>query len=350
VGYTRKVLTEVLRQLANIGVVAEMVENESTRLPGIRPDAVVDIQNGPTTARFVVEERQRTPYRNEIARLAGVHDALIRQGQPLLSVPFVTESLGPLLTEAGWSWADDHGNFDLRAPGLVIRQRRTATPPKPTQRLLPKGSGSFSIIRALIRFGSADEEEPKATALAAQAGVSQPRVSQVLGQLQELGLVERSEGKRWRPDRAALLDRFLGEYPGPGGTEKFFYGLDSPSDVALRAAQRVPRGAFAISADVGPDLVAPWRRPSLVIIYTTHDISASELGIVEAQGRHDANVIMRMPKDRSVFPVPEIVAEVSKVEVPLADPTQMIWDLQQLGGADRLEATGYLREWLLRRP
>ena len=30
--------------------------------------------------------------------------------------------------------------------------------------------------------------------------------------------------------------------------------------------------------------------------------------------------------------------------------TQMIWDLRDLGGADRLEAAGELREWLLTRP
>jgi hypothetical protein len=34
----------------------------------------------------------------------------------------------------------------------------------------------------------------------------------------------------------------------------------------------------------------------------------------------------------------------------MADPTQMIWDLQDLGGADRLDAAGELREWLLTRP
>jgi hypothetical protein len=38
------------------------------------------------------------------------------------------------------------------------------------------------------------------------------------------------------------------------------------------------------------------------------------------------------------------------VDVPLADLTQQIWDLQDLGGADRLEAAGRLREWLLNRP
>jgi hypothetical protein len=37
-------------------------------------------------------------------------------------------------------------------------------------------------------------------------------------------------------------------------------------------------------------------------------------------------------------------------DVPLADPFQQIWDLEDLGGADRIEAAGRLREWLLARP
>jgi hypothetical protein len=39
--------------------------------------------------------------------------------------------------------------------------------------------------------------------------------------LQDQKLVERVGHGRWRPRREALLDRFLGEYPGPGGSERF---------------------------------------------------------------------------------------------------------------------------------
>jgi len=51
-----------------------------------------------------------------------------------------------------------------------------------------------------------------------------------------------------------------------------------------------------------------------------------------------------------VFPVPALVGQVQGNEVPLADPLQQIWDLQDLGGADRIEAAGRLREWLLNAP
>ncbi|HZT64809.1 MAG TPA: hypothetical protein VFA11_03385 [Acidimicrobiales bacterium] len=306
---------------------------------------------GEARARFAAEEKGRAPYPNELRNLDRVRHALAPVGVPCLVVPFVGEALGRALTEAGWSWADTQCNFDLRAPGMVLRQRRTTAPPKPSRTALPQGPGSLAIIRTLIRFGRSETEEHTGSSLAAQARVSQPRASQVLHRLQALDLVRRSDSGRWIPDRAALLDRFLAEYRGPQAWEKYLYTLDMPSDVALRAARSAPTtGPIAVSADVGPDLITPWRRPSILILYAAQDIPLSELGVVEAQGTHDANVILRIPRDTSVFAVPEFVADFQGVEVPLADLSQQIWDLHFLGGADRLEAAGLLREWLLSRP
>ena len=169
--------------------------------------------------------------------------------------------------------------------------------------------------------------------------------------MQDLSLVEKSGHGGWIPHREALLDRFLAEYPGPGGSEQYFYSLDSPTEVAIRAGQAsAPHHAIVASADVGPDLIVPWRRPSLVILYAKRVIDPSSLGLIDAQGMHDANVIVRMPDDQSVFPGHALIAQVQGSDVPLADPLQQIWDLQDLGGADRLESAGRLREWLLARP
>jgi hypothetical protein len=314
-------------------------------------DAILDVAVGDRSARFAVRAKSRAPYPHEVERLQRSWHELELRGHPLLIVPFISESLGSLLTGDGWSWADAQGNFDLRAPGLIARQRRASTAPAPKQRSLPRGSGSYAVIRALVRFSGGEDEEPRATALAAQAGISQPRASQVLHHLRSLELVDLSGHGRWKPRREALLDRFLAEYPGPGGSEHYHYTLDSPVDVAVRAGQAsTPSRQVAVSADVGPDLIVPWRRPSLVILYVRHAIDPSGLGLTGAQGRHDANVIIRNPEDRSVFPVPALAGQVQGNEVPLADPLQQIWDLQDLGGADRIEAAGRLREWLLERP
>jgi hypothetical protein len=309
---------------------------------------VLDVLTSERLARFAVEEKKRAPYPNELDRLRPAWEELARHGQPLLVVPFVPETLGSALTEAGWSWADGQGNFDLRAPGLLLRQRRTMTAPTPKRGSLPRGSGSYAIIRALIGWRADGDHEPGATALAHQAGVSQPRASQVLRQLSGLDLVESAGHGCWRPRREALLDRFLADYPGPQGSEQHFYSLDSPADVAVRASTLHPR--VAVSADVGPDLIVPWRRPSVVIVYVEHAFDPAGLELVQAQGRHDANVIIRVPEDRSVFPPQAFRAEIGGSDVSLADPAQLIWDLQDLGGSDRLEAAGRLREWLLTRP
>jgi hypothetical protein len=340
-------LMEAVRWLQESGLAVEQLE--AALVGDAHADAVLVVTAGDSRARFAVGLKPRAPYPNELAHLRQLREGLSRLGEPLLVVPFVPEALGAALTGAGWSWADAQGDFDLRGPGIVLRQRRAATAPRPARTTLPRGSGSFAVIRALIGFGGGGDEEAGATALAAQARVSQPRASQVLHDLRDQKLVERAGHGRWRPQREALLDRFLAEYPGPGGSEQYFYTLDSPADAAVRAASMLGH-QVAVSADVGPDLILAWRRPSEVILYARQLVDAAGLGLVEAQGWHDANVIVRMPGDGSVFPVPALVADVRGVEVGLADPTQMIWDLRDLGGADRLEAAGKLREWLLTRP
>jgi len=317
---------------------------------GTGVDAILDVAADGPSARFAVHVKRRAPYPNEIDRLEPSWRELARQGRPLMVAPFISEPLGSILTRAGWSWADDQGNFDLRATGLLLRQRRSSAAPPPQRRSLPRGSGSFAVIRMLVSSGE-EAEEFRATALAARAGVSQPRVSQVLRHLHELDLVDKAGHGRWEPDREALLDRFLAEYPGPGGSEQYCYSLDPLAEVAFRAGQvSAPARPIFVSADVGPDLIVPWRRPSLVILYVKHVMDPTSLGLIDAQGRHDANVIVRLPEDRSVFPSRAQVAGIQGNDVPLADPVQQIWDLQDLGGADRLEVAGRLRQWLLARP
>jgi hypothetical protein len=335
-----------VRWLRDSGLAVDQVQ--ASLLGDASADAVLEVAAGGQSARFAVEVKQRAPYPNELERLGRLRQTLARLGEPLLVAPFVSETVGAALTAQGWSWADAQGDFDLRAPGLILRQRRAVTPPKPVRAALPRGSGSLAVIRALIRFGDGEEEEAGSTTLAARAGVSQARASQVLARLREHHLVERVEHRRWRPDRAALLDRFMAEYRGPGGSEQVFYALGSPADVAVQAARSLGH-QVAVSADVGPDLIVPWRRPSTVVLYVKRLPETAGLGLqlVEAQGRHDANVIVCMPADQSVFPVPALAAEAQGVEIGLADPSQMLWDLEDLGGADRAEAAGRLREWLL---
>ena len=334
----------LVNSLRKAGLSVEAVR-DAPATTGVRVDVVVDVEG----CSFVVEERGRVPYPSELDKLEVLRAQLGQVGTPLLVVPFVSDGVGDSLRRAGWSWADDAGNFDLRAAGLVLRQRTTNISPPVKSTALPHGSGSLAIIRSLIGFSDDETKEASATTLAAQANVSQPRASQVLSQLHRYGLVTRTGHGRWLPDRAALLDRFLSEYKGPGGSERYLYSLDPSTEVAVSLGTVAPAGSVAVSADVGPDLIRAWRHPTMLIVYVRDAIVPwTTSGLVDAQGRNDANVIVRSPRDTSVFPRHQLVAGVQGVEVPLADPTQMIWDLHQLGGQDRLEAAEVMREWILR--
>ena len=339
-------LMDAVRWLRESGLtVAELTQAHGT---DEAINAILEVEADDRSARFAVQAKSRAPYPNELERFQQSRHRLAARGNPLIVAPFISESLGSMLTGDGWSWADTQGNFDLRAPGLLLRQRRTSASPVPKRKTLPRGSGSFAVIRALVGFSGGEDDEPGASALAARAGISQPRASQILHHLHRLELVDKSGHGRWEPRREALLDRFLAEYPGPGGSEQYYYSLESPVDVAVRAGRANTTGRpIVASADVGPDLILPWRRPSVVILYAKRATDPYGLGLTQAQGRHDANVIMRTPQDRSVFPAPALVAQIRGSDVPLADPVQQIWDLQDLGGADRIEAAGRLRQWLL---
>mgnify|MGYP000154951050 CR=1 FL=1 len=76
----------------------------------------------------------------------------------------------------------------------------------------------------------------------------------------------------------------------------------------------------------------------------------SDVGAVRAESRESANVIVRVPRDLSVFPIHQSVAAFNGVDIPLADPVQMVWDLLELGGAEREEAAGAMRRWIVGQP
>jgi hypothetical protein len=309
----------------------------------------VEVEVDDQKHRFSVEQRARAPYPSEVNELLTRNEG--GTGTPLLIAPYVSKSLGDALTRNGWSWADVTGNFDLRAQGLRLRQRlNNSPPPRPprTRSTLPQGTGSLAIIRFLIKQSDSTTTRGP-TELANIAGVTQPRASQVLAKLKNSGLVERTT-KGWHAHKASLLDAFIADYRGPGGSELPLYSLDDPLDAAGRICQTYEADQhmkIAVSADVGPDLVAPWMRPTKVIVYASSPVELDDLDLVRAAGRSDANVLLRIPSDVSVFRFPPLEAEVKGQHLRLADEAQMIWDLHDLGGDDRTEAADHLRQWVL---
>jgi hypothetical protein len=206
------------------------------------------------------------------------------------------------------------------------------------------GAGTAGIVRVLI----AARVPLTGVAVAGLVGVSQPRASQVLGRLVADGALRvTADGYVGVPEK--LLDLYrLRSRPVLVGPELFWYstrsGLDQAARVIGLAASAGAKVAF--SADLGPDLLVPWRHPTLSVVYASDVLDLNGVGFVLAEGRADASVIVRCTSDAlllvPVDPWPKVVDGVT-----LTDPTQQWWDLLDLGGEDRVEAAARLRGAIL---
>ena len=202
------------------------------------------------------------------------------------------------------------------------------------------GAGTAAIVRALI----AAKEPLTGVALAEAVGVSQPRASQVIRQLAEQTAVRPTEdGYVGRP--AKLLDLYQRRSrPALVEAESYWYSTRPLSDQAARVLRlaRATKTDVAFSADLGPDLLVPWRHPTLAVVYASGVLGLTDAGFVPAEGRPDASVIVRWTTDRTLLapasPSPRIIDD-----IPLTDPIQQWWDLLDLGGEDRREAADRLR-------
>ena len=202
------------------------------------------------------------------------------------------------------------------------------------------GAGTAAIARTLI----AANEPLTGVALAEAVGVSQPRASQVIRQLTDNGAVRATEaGYVGRP--AKLLDLYERRArPALVQAESYWYSTRLLTDQAARVIRvaRATKTDGAFSADLGPDLLVPWRHPTLAVVYATGALDLSDAGFVPAEGRSDASVVLRWTTDRTLLapaaPWPRVVDD-----LPLTDPVQQWWDLLDLGGEDRREAADRLR-------
>ena len=95
-------------------------------------------------------------------------------------------------------------------------------------------------------------------------------------------------------------------------------------------------------------VLVPWRHPTVAIVYTDSRLELDAAGLVQAEGRADASVLVRRTSDLTLFvPAPPWPAAVDGF--PLVDPVQQWRDLIDLGGDDRREAADRLRRAILDR-
>ena len=202
------------------------------------------------------------------------------------------------------------------------------------------GAGTAAIARLLI----AADTPLTGVAIADAVGVSQPRASQVLKQLVEQQAVRATEqGYVGRP--AQLLDLYSRRArPLLVQPETYWYSTRPMAEQArwIVEASHKPRTPIAFSADLAPDLIVPWRHPTLTVIYTAEPLQLDTAGLVPAEGRADASVILRWTSDDGLLS-PAGAWPSAVDDIPLTDPVQQWWDLLDLGGEDRREAADRLR-------
>lgn len=291
---------------------------------------------------LVLKRRSRAPYPGEVAGLDLDRAQLAAFGLPLLISDHVTAATGRKLSEAGWSWADRDGNMDIRGRGLLVRQRETTRAKRRHSATLPFGPSSLALLRWLA---SHEKDIWRTSELANCAGVSVATVSQVMMRLVALELAERPSRGNWRVQRGQLLTRFLHEYPGPGGESRHFYVAGSITNATKTFFEKRGDIELVVSGDVGADLFAPWRVPTHCIIYARSWFDTPALpGLVHADSRGSANFSVVVPDDQSFFSKDPLLVDAARsTGLALAHPTQIMWDLMQLGGEDRLEALNPIR-------
>jgi hypothetical protein len=206
------------------------------------------------------------------------------------------------------------------------------------------GPGTSAIVRSLVAASAPLTQ----VELAGLVGVSQPRVSQVLRRLADASAItSTTDGYVGR--RARLIDLYVARHrPALAGVDVPWYSLVPMSEQVMRlydhgvaAATRV-----AVSADLAPDLLASWRHPTLTVVYAANALDLTTAGFVRADGRVDATVLLRHIKDSTLLAAFEPWPR-QRDGLPLADPLQQIWDLHDLGGADRSEAADRLRQAII---
>lgn len=202
------------------------------------------------------------------------------------------------------------------------------------------GPGTAAIVRLLV----AADAPMTQVAIAQAIGVTQPRASQVLQHLATANAVTVTP-HGYRGKRARLLDLYAHRARPQLAEPETFWFSTQPLLVQARRITTSARGArvkVVFSADLAPDLLVPWRHPTLTVVYAGGVLDLATAGLVPAEGRGDASIVLRWTNDSTLFvvraPWPATVDG-----VPLADPVQQWWDLRDLGGEDRTEAADRLR-------
>lgn len=316
-------------------------------------DSSSDVRLRTPRGEAVVRVRrcERPPRPSEIRRFI---DDQAHAGTPLL---LVADRLSPqvrhLLAQARVSSASDrHAELFLDTGHISFSLDEA---PPPAERDAPgtgivqlpwRGRSAFQVMRRIIQRGLHLPQQQ----LARDAGVSQPRVSQVLAGLGERGLVDLDQ--RIVIDLGALLDAWVAHYPGPGGPETRWFAYDG-LQAGVAAALDHARGAHVpvlVSGDLAADQLAPFSLPTTAVLYADDVLDLTSAGLVRTPDPGTAVVTVVTAEDPTVGPpvgVETATAMVAGTTCRLADHLQVLWDVTRSRNPDAAQQAAHLRRRLL---
>ena len=294
-------ISQVWLDLAERGLVL----GRAPRPPEATHDSVDIVLEGPgwEAARYKVTVLSRPMRPGVLARLAQESSALDDPNHvPLLVV--TSEA-----TDSGVLRAGRMGISVLVAPrgdrpttGLLVHPQTGLVmmvgpdaPPRQPRRPGPVAWSTYAVAASLL-----ESPAPSQTALAERCGITQGRVSKILGSLRPLWT--RSDRGIQVSDPIALSDWLVREYPRRSVVETAWLTLEPLAPLARTTATYLEQQSvdYALSGDVVADLLAPWANPTVLRISVDAPLDLAPLGLTPAP-RDSANVLMDVSSDPYVL-------------------------------------------------
>lgn len=222
----------------------------------------------------------------------------------LVAVPFMGERSAAYLAEIGLSWFDLAGNADITAPGLRVRIRGQARPPRPRGRPAdPFAPKRARITRLLLQLPSRRWRQQE---LASASGLDRGYVSRTLHVLISAGLVERQGGRELGPrDAPRYFEAWRDAYRfSQHRVLKGHVGARSGEELSAHVAARAEAASlqYALTALPAAFYLANFGGFRLVTAYLASEPDESWLSELRfRQEPRGANLWLVVPKDEGVF-------------------------------------------------
>ena len=300
-------------------------------------DGNLEVRLGRRRARYLLQRSRRSP------RPGQVHPA---QQPTLLQVPHLSARVASLLEASGWSYATDDGAALLQFPDGYRWRLGDASGHSiaATAEVRQWPVGTSRIVHALLLH---EQEQPLSqTTLAALAGLTQARVSGVVRELVDAGLVSAVRGRPTVLDRDRLLDQWLQRRRfDPVVT---FWAGDRDLARGLDEVARHLGADVLVSGDVAADAIAPHRRPEQVVVLAKAG-SLAATGLVPVVEQEEATVMLAVTDDPVIWAFGAEATWRGR-SIRVADRAQVLWDLNRATGVDAAQAAAQWRRDMFRWP